>query len=138
VPVVPVPQTKMSKYGQKVEVEKTPDFVLSHPVHHARKIFLKTDSCKILSQGGLILRGANFAGRYGDRCELRRIALYRHCRPIASTLDAAHGGHFTPDRGSIDSDSYHITHCERSLSYGLSESVSTNVVLSYLIQRFIE
>jgi len=61
----------MSKYDQKVEVEKTPDFVLSQPVHLARKIFFKTGHCKILSQRGLILRGRNFSGRYGDRSELR-------------------------------------------------------------------
>jgi hypothetical protein len=62
---------KMLKYDQKVEVEKTPDFVLSQPVHLARKIFLKTGSRKILSHGGLLLRGPKFSGRYGDRCELR-------------------------------------------------------------------
>ena len=44
---------KMSKYDQKVEVEKTPDFMLSHPVHHARKIFVKTGLCKISSQRGV-------------------------------------------------------------------------------------
>ena len=33
---------KTSKYDQKIKVEKTPDFVLSHPVHFAHKIFLKT------------------------------------------------------------------------------------------------
>jgi len=62
---------KMSKYVQKVEVEKTPDFVPSHPVHHTRKRFLETGHCKILSPGGLLLRGAKFAGGYGDRSELR-------------------------------------------------------------------
>jgi hypothetical protein len=61
----------MSKYDQNIEVEKTPDFVLSHLVHLARKIFLKTGSCKILSHGELLLGGPKFSGRYGDRCELR-------------------------------------------------------------------
>ena len=61
----------MTKYGQKVEVEKTPDSALSCPVHLARKIFLKTGSCTILSQGGPLLKGPKFAGRYGDRSELR-------------------------------------------------------------------
>ena len=61
----------VTKYGQKVEVEKTADSALSHPVHHARKIFLEIGHCKTLSHGGLLLRGANFAGRYGDRSELR-------------------------------------------------------------------
>ena len=32
---------KMSKYDQKVEVEKTPDFVLWHLVFSAGKIFFK-------------------------------------------------------------------------------------------------
>ena len=61
----------MLKYDQKVKVEKTPDFVLSQPVHLARKIFLKTGNCTMLSQGGPLLRGAKFSGRYGDRSELR-------------------------------------------------------------------
>ena len=50
----------MSKYDQKVEVEKTPDFMLSHSVHHAREIFLKTGLCKISSQRGLIFEGPKF------------------------------------------------------------------------------
>ena len=51
---------KMSKYDQKVEVEKTPDSALSCPVHLARKIFLKTGNCTIFSQGGPLLRRAKF------------------------------------------------------------------------------
>ena len=62
---------KTTKYDPKIKVEKTPDFVLSHPVHHARKIFLKTRAWKMTSQIGLLLGGAKFAVRYGDRGELR-------------------------------------------------------------------
>ena len=62
---------KTSKYDQKIKVEKTPDFVLSHPVHFAHKIFLKIHAWKMSSRIRLLLGGAKFAVRYGDRCELR-------------------------------------------------------------------
>ena len=66
----------MSMYDPKIKVEKTPDFVLSHPMHSTGKIFFEMHWWKRMSQVRLLLRGANFSGSSGDRSELRCLALY--------------------------------------------------------------
>ena len=67
----------MPKYTQKIKVEKTPDFVPSHLVHNAGKIFPKNFNRKESRFLGVNFRGRNFATCYGARVELRWPALYR-------------------------------------------------------------
>ena len=68
----------MPKYTQKIKVEKTPDFVPSHLVHNAGKIFPKNFNRKESRFLGVNFRGRNFATCYGARVELRWPALYQY------------------------------------------------------------
>jgi hypothetical protein len=61
----------MTKYTQKFEVEKTPDFVLSHLTHFAGKIFFQSCNGKGLSQKGPIFGVRKFSGGLWGPCELR-------------------------------------------------------------------